>query len=80
MKKTLILVLILTILGLILGYIIFGKFSDDYVSLKIIFGSTNKVGSIIKEISGVAKIRQNILISGGVGALVGLIIGLRKLK
>lgn len=80
MKKTLLLVLILAILGLILGYIIFGKFGDDYVSLKIIFGSTNKVGSIIKEISGVAKIRQNILISGGVGALVGLIIGLRKLK
>ena len=80
MKKTIILVLILTILGLLLGYIIFGKLGNEYVSLKTIFGSTNKVGSFLKDLSGIAKIRQNILISGGIGVLAGLIIGLRKAK
>lgn len=80
MKKTLILILVLGVLGLILGYFIFGKVGDEFLSIKTIFGSTNKVGSFLKDVSGIAKIRQNILISGSVGALAGLIIGLRKAK
>ncbi|MGE0089731.1 MAG: hypothetical protein AB7S50_09695 [Bacteroidales bacterium] len=80
MKKTVILILVLGVIGLILGYFIFGKVGDEFVSLKTIFGSTNKVGSFIKDLSGIAKMRQNILISGGVGALAGLIISLRKSK
>lgn len=80
MKKTIVLILVFGILGLAAGYFIFGKIGDDYVSLKTIFGSTNKVGSFLKDVSGIAKMKQNILISGGVGALIGLIIGLRKSK
>ena len=80
MKKALILVLVFAILGLFAGYFIFGKIGDEYLSLKTVFGSSSKVGSFLKDISGIAKIRQNIFISGGVGALIGLIIGLRKGK
>lgn len=80
MKKTIILILILGILGLAIGYFFFGKIGDDYVSIKTIFGSSSKVGSFLKDLTGVAKMKQNILISGGIGALLGLIIGLRKSK
>ncbi|OFX85912.1 MAG: hypothetical protein A2W99_17125 [Bacteroidetes bacterium GWF2_33_16] len=80
MKKTIILILVFSILGLLIGYLIFGKIGDEYVSIKTIFGSTSKFGTFLKDISGIAKIKQNILISGGVGALLGLIIGIRKSK
>ena len=80
MKKTIILILVLGILGLVLGYLIFGKIGSDYVSIKTIFGSTTKVGAFVNEVTGISKIKQNILISGGIGALLGLIIGLRKAK
>jgi len=74
------LILVLGILGLILGYLFYGKIGGEYLSIKTLFGSTSKAGSFLKEISGIAKIKQNIFISGGIGALIGLIIGLRKAK
>jgi len=80
MKKAIIWILVLGILGLVVGYIIFGSMNGEYVSLKTIFGSTNKVGAFFKDISGIARMKQNILISGGIGALMGLILGLRKAK
>jgi hypothetical protein len=80
MKKAIIWILVLGILGLIAGYLIFGTMNGEYVSLKTIFGSTNKVGAFFKDITGIARMKQNILIAGGIGALIGLIIGLRKSK
>lgn len=80
MKKTIILILVIGILGFVLGYLIFGKIGSDYVSIKTIFGSTTKVGAFVNEVTGIAKIKQNILISGVIGALLGLIISLRKAK
>ncbi|HAN18934.1 MAG: hypothetical protein A2X13_11935 [Bacteroidetes bacterium GWC2_33_15] len=79
MKKTLILILLFGILGLVAGYFLFGKIGDEYVSLKTIFSnSSNAIESLGRKISGIEKMKQNILISGGVGGLLGLIIGFRK--
>ena len=79
MKKTLILILLFGILGLVAGYFLFGKIGGEYVYIKTIFStSSNAIESLGRKIAGIENIKQNILISGGVGALVGLIIGLRK--
>jgi hypothetical protein len=62
-------------IGLIVGYLQFAKIGNDYVSLKAIFGfSKNSIESFGRGISGLTKIKQNILISGGVGAVIGFII------
>jgi len=45
MKKTIILILILGVLGLVAGYLIFGKIGDEYVSIKTIFGASSKAGA-----------------------------------
>ncbi|OFX24605.1 MAG: hypothetical protein A2041_01080 [Bacteroidetes bacterium GWA2_31_9b] len=79
MKKSIILILLFGILGLVAGYFLFGKIGGEYVNIKTIFStSSNAIESLGRKIAGIEKIKQNILISGGVGGLVGLIIGLRK--
>ena len=61
------------VLGLIVGYLIYGKIAGDYVSLSTIFSpSGNILESAAQSISGIDAIRTKILISGGVGALIGL--------
>jgi len=79
MKKSIILILLFGILGLVAGYFLFGKIGGEYVNIKTIFStSSNAIESLGWKIAGIENIKQNILISGGVGGLVGLIIGLRK--
>ena len=81
MKKILIYVILLGIIGLILGYLFFGKIGGDYVSVKAIFGASgNALESLGIKVSGLAKIKQKILISGGVGALAGLVLAIVRKK
>lgn len=79
MKKTIVYIIVFGILGLIIGYLIFGRISNEYVSLKLIFGSSNNAfESFGKQITGLAKMKQNILISGALGAILGLVIKIFK--
>ena len=80
-KRTLTYVILCAIIGLIIGYLLFAKIGNDYVSLKTIFGfSKSGIESFGRGISGLTKIKQNILISGGVGAVLGLVISLMRKK
>lgn len=80
-KKTITYLILFAIIGLIAGYFLFGKIGNEYVSLKSIFGlSSNSLESFGRKISGLSKIKQNILISGGVGAIAGLIISVFRKK
>ncbi len=75
MKKYITYILIFAILGLIVGYLIFGKFAGDYVSLSTIFGSSdNALETFGRNVSGLNSMKQNILISGAIGAILGFII------
>ncbi|PWJ36165.1 hypothetical protein [Sediminitomix flava] len=74
MKKTLTTVLLFTIIGLVIGYLLFGKIAGEYVSLGTFFKpASNELVSFGKKLMGISEIRKNIFISGGVGALVGFI-------
>jgi hypothetical protein len=81
MKKTGLLILVFAIIGLILGYLIFGRIAGEYVSLDLIFQeSSNVVEKLGRNISGLKEMKQNILISGGAGGLLGLVIALFRKK
>jgi hypothetical protein len=81
MKKSVILILVFLIIGLVLGYLIFGRMAGEYVSLNAIFSqSENALESIGRNIAGLEQMRQNILISVGVGGVVGLILSLIRRK
>ncbi len=81
MKKSVILILVFLIIGLVLGYLIFGRMAGEYVSLNAIFSqSKNVFESIGRNIAGLEQMRQNILISVGVGGVVGLILSLIRRK
>jgi len=75
MKNIFILIIIFGILGLVVGYLFFGKIAGEYISLQTIFQSSGgALETFGRKLSGLEDMRQNILISGGVGAVVGVII------
>ena len=81
MKKTLSYLIIFAIIGLIVGYLFFGKIAGEYVNLTNIFSSSeNALESFGRSISGLKEMKQNILISGGVGAILGVVIALVRRK
>ncbi|MBN1769552.1 MAG: hypothetical protein JXR50_10115 [Prolixibacteraceae bacterium] len=81
MKKSILFILIFLVIGLVLGYLIFGRISGEYVNISAIFSqSENVLESIGRNIAGLEQMRQNILISGGVGAVLGLILFLFRRK
>lgn len=72
-KNIFVSIIVFGALGLVIGYLFFGKIAGEYVSLNTIFQSSgNELISFGRKISGLDDMRQNILISGGVGGIVGL--------
>ena len=77
MKRAIIFILVFIVVGLVLGYFIFGRMAGEYVSLGTIFsGSDNALESFGRNISGLSEMKQNILITGGAGGVLGLILSL----
>jgi len=71
------LLIVCTIIGLTIGYFIFGQVNGKYVSIEDIFSSPDSFMSrTINNLTGIDDIRQNILISGIIGAIIGLFIGI----
>ena len=74
--KIILLLMIFAIIGLIVGYFIFGQINGEFVSPVDIFKSPdNFISRTINNLVGIDEIRQNILISGAIGAIMGIIIG-----
>ena len=81
MKRTGLFIIVFVIIGLVLGYLIFGRIGGEYVDLQTIFSeSENALESIGRNIAGLKKMKQNILISGGAGGVLGLILSLIRRK
>lgn len=79
MKKYVIYILLFAIIGLVIGYLIFGRIQGEYLALDTIFSSSeNILESMGRNITGIESIKQNIMISGGVGAMLGLILSIFK--
>ena len=81
MKNPIASIIIFAIIGLVLGYLIFGRISGDYVSISTIFkSSSGALESFGRKLAGISKMRQNILISGGIGGIVGYVVYLIRKK
>lgn len=79
MKKTIITVVVCALIGLVIGYLFFGKIAGEYISISTLLKpASNELVAFGNKVSGIAKIKSNIAICGGVGALVG--IGIRFVK
>lgn len=79
MKPTAVLSLIaLTVLGLITGYLLFGKLAGDYVSITRLLGMNGSLlDNAFNSITGIDAMRNKILLSGAAGAVLGLLISFR---
>jgi len=81
MKRNILIIVLLTILGLIVGYLLFGKIAGEYISITSIFSNSGgSLGEFGRSISGISKIRNNMLISGGAGFVLSLVLIFVKKK
>lgn len=66
----------LGVAGLVFGYLVFGRIAGEYIGLDTLFqSSSNVLEDAFRSLTGLKEARQNILISGGVGAVLGLVVG-----
>ena len=75
MKK----IIFLGLLGLVIGYGIFARSGGEFIPvLNLITPPQNALEEMTQTLTGLKKIRQNILIAGAVGAGLGLVWTLKK--
>ena len=78
MKKNLLSIVAFAVLGLIVGYAIFGKWAGDYVSLKTLFNfGGNAFQRAFQSVSGIEDMRNKIMLCGVAGAVVGMLMTFR---
>ena len=66
----------LGVIGLVAGYFLFGKVGNSYIGLtELINPGDSLLSQLGSKLKGVESIRQNILLSGSVGAIVGAVFG-----
>lgn len=80
-KNNLLSVAAFAVLGLIVGYAIFGKWAGDYVGLKTLFSfGGNAFQRAFHSVSGLEDMRNKILLCGAAGAVVGVLLTFRLKK
>jgi hypothetical protein len=79
--KNILSIVAFAVLGLIVGYAIFGKWAGDYVSLKTLFNfGGNAFQRAFQSVSGIEDMRNKIMLCGVAGAVVGAILTFRLKK
>lgn len=81
MRNSLVLAIVLGIVGLVAGYFLFASVGDGHIPLATLFGITNGLGDRLRNaltgmVANLPEIRRNILLSGLVGVVAGLVIGI----
>jgi hypothetical protein len=62
------------VLGLIVGYTVFGKWGGEYVSLNTLFSfGGNAFENALRSVSGIEDMRNKILLCGAAGAVIGVL-------
>ncbi len=78
MKKS-IFIVVSAVIGMGIGYAIFGKIAGHYVSVSSLFSfGGNSLQSAWSSISGLAEMRNKILLCGAGGAVVGYLLSTRR--
>ena len=75
MSRTIALIVLFAVVGLVAGYLLFAEVGGSYLKPTFLIGPADSMlGRIGQSAVGVEKIRTNIFIAGGVGAAVGLLL------
>lgn len=75
-SRMVIFAIVIGLIGLIFGYLVFGRIGGEYLTIKQVFQSSeNVIEDIAASITGLESARRNIWVSGGVGTGIGLIAG-----
>ncbi len=75
--RTLSTIILFGIIGLVVGYLLFAKVGNSYIPVAdLLQASRGAMAAIASRLYRYKQVLQNILIAGGVGALVGLVLGL----
>ena len=79
--KRMIYIAAFAMLGLIAGYLFFGKYAGEYMNLKTLFSfGENRIQSAFRAIAGIDEVRNRILLCGAIGAMVGLLFPIKTKK
>ncbi|OHD75914.1 MAG: hypothetical protein A2V99_13430 [Spirochaetes bacterium RBG_16_67_19] len=76
LRRIILAIIVLGAAGLVVGYLIFARTTNGYLSLKSLVTPAQgleKLGELIKYRADVPQIRQSILICGAVGGGIGLV-------
>lgn len=77
MKRLGILIIVCGIIGLVGGYLIFGKIGESYIDISALITGRQDILreglSLLPGIDGIEEIRKNILLMGAGGAAIGLV-------
>lgn len=79
MRNLIVLAVIFGVVGLVVGYLLFGRadLTNELIPLNQLFaGSDNLIGQIRSQLPSFQAKRQNILICGGGGVVVGAVLGI----
>ncbi|HUX20131.1 MAG TPA: hypothetical protein VMW69_02760 [Spirochaetia bacterium] len=81
MRNSLVLAIVLGIVGLVIGYFLFASVGNGHIPLSTLFGVANGLGDRLRNaltgiVANLPEIRRNILLSGLVGVVAGLVIGI----
>lgn len=77
MRRIILFSIVLGVLGLFLGYFLFGKFAGEYVKITMLISPPeNFFENITQKVAGIEEIRQNILITGAGGLVLGVLLSL----
>ncbi|MFP4429946.1 MAG: hypothetical protein ACLFPV_01715 [Spirochaetaceae bacterium] len=75
MKRVLVSAVVFGIVGLVVGYLIFGRVAGEYIPIQTVLRMPeNLVGSFAQNVTGVTDARQSILIAGAVGLGLGVVV------
>jgi hypothetical protein len=76
MRRAVILLLVLAAAGLAVGYLVFARTEGGYVSPRALLPSGNVLDRLVKQVTGIERMRRNVLASGAVGAALGVVAAL----
>jgi hypothetical protein len=80
-QKSIISIVAFAVLGLIVGYAVFGKLAGEYVNLSTVFTfGGNAFHRAFQSVTGIDDMRNKILLCGAAGAVIGAILSFRMKK
>lgn len=81
MKRLIIFIVVFAVIGLVGGYLLFGKFAGEYMSISTLFSfNHDELIGLGRKLVGIKDAQQKVLISGGIGVVLGIVLYFFKKK